>query len=225
MFDSILLLFALHASVARVDAPAPPEVRGAFVEARTASVFAGACHYGAEATTGGREAVVAWRFDSGSHLGVNLAGVEVAAAIAGEANLAQAGCPRRSILYFSDRTTSAERDAARDLLRGAFGSVLGETIEERAVPLRFRIEGESYEVAAGDVLEISGNLLPDRACCKMPYQVWYRPLAGSPGAIVGCNALFRCTEAKLGAVWRRCEENGAFVGSFSIPEGSRDRSR
>ena len=77
MFDSILLLFALHASVARVDAPAPPEVRGAFVEARTASVFAGACHYGAEATTGGREAVVAWRFDSGSHLGVNLAGVEI----------------------------------------------------------------------------------------------------------------------------------------------------
>ncbi|MCA1632087.1 MAG: hypothetical protein LC774_17540, partial [Acidobacteria bacterium] len=50
-------------------------VRGVYVEARTASVFAGACHYNGELTTAGREAVLAWSVKEGSWGGVNLAGV------------------------------------------------------------------------------------------------------------------------------------------------------
>jgi hypothetical protein len=50
-------------------------VRGVYVEARTASVFAGACHYNGELTTAGREAVLAWSVKEGSWGGVQLAGV------------------------------------------------------------------------------------------------------------------------------------------------------
>jgi hypothetical protein len=35
-------------------------LRGDYVEVRTASVFAGACHYNGEVVTTGRDAIMAW---------------------------------------------------------------------------------------------------------------------------------------------------------------------
>ena len=37
------------------------KIAGDYVEARTASVFAGACHYNGELVTTGRDAIMAWR--------------------------------------------------------------------------------------------------------------------------------------------------------------------
>ena len=54
---------------------------GDYVEARTASVFAGACHYNGELTTTGRDAVMAWNITTGSWDGVRLAGVRALAVV------------------------------------------------------------------------------------------------------------------------------------------------
>jgi hypothetical protein len=204
----------------------PAPVSGRCVEARTASVFAGACHYGAEATTGGREAVIAWRFDGGTRSGVDLAGLGAVAAIAGDANLAESGTARRSVLLVSDRATPAQRRSVLDLVESEYASVLGRVLEERAVPLEIAFAGEAYRVVCGGsvdrstsatpTIELAGALLPDRACCKMPYAVWYRPLAPMSGALVGENLAFRSTERALGEVWDRPDENAAFVGVFEI---------
>ena len=219
MFElPILLLFLVPATTG-----ATP-VTGRCVEARTASVFAGACHYGAEATTGGREAVIAWRFDAGTRSGVELAGLEVVAAIAGEANLADSGTARRSVIFVSDRASPAQRRAVLDLVESAYGSILGRVLEERALPLETSFEGESYRVTCrgsrsiseSPTIELAGALLPDRACCRMPYAVWYRPLVPISGALVGENRTFRSNERALGQVWDRPDENAAFSGAFEI---------
>jgi hypothetical protein len=193
-----------------------PVATGRCVEARTASVFAGACHYGSEATTGGREALIAWRFDAGSHLGIDLAGVRAAAAIAGERNLAERDGTRRSILFVSERATPAQRRAVLDLLRSACAPVLGEILEERSAPLEIEFEGDRYRVACGEKIELAGALLADRACCKMPYAVWYRPLTPIAGAVVGENRVFRSGERALGEIWNRPDENAAFSGTFEL---------
>jgi len=44
-------------------------VKGDYVEVRTASVFAGACHYNGEVTTTGRDALMAWNVTSGNFCG------------------------------------------------------------------------------------------------------------------------------------------------------------
>src|SRR5687767_11175075 len=41
-------------------------MRGEYVEVRTASVFAGACHYNGEVVTTGRDALMAWNVTSGN---------------------------------------------------------------------------------------------------------------------------------------------------------------
>jgi len=45
-----------------------------YVEVRTASVFAGACHYNGEVTTTGRDALMAWNVKSGQWRGVDWQG-------------------------------------------------------------------------------------------------------------------------------------------------------
>src|SRR5881227_2800165 len=62
-------------------------IRGDYVEVRTASVFAGACHYNGEVTTTGRDAMMAWNVTSGKWQGVDLTGVKVVAIVSSEENL------------------------------------------------------------------------------------------------------------------------------------------
>lgn len=211
ILTTVPLLLSLHA----LQVP-DATVRGRCVEARTASVFAGACHYGSEATTSGREAILALRFESGTFHGVDLSGVELAAAVAGDANLAEPSTARRSILYASDSADPIAVQAAEDLVCERFGKVLGTVAKRSTVALRVRFDGDRYRVEGGELFEIEGALLPDRACCKMPFQVWYRPFLPLEGSVVGCDAVFRYRDARLGPTWERFEENAAFAGAFEI---------
>ena len=196
--------------------PAAPRIR--CVEARTASVFAGACHYGAETTTAGREALIAWHVESGVHAGVDLAGVDAAAAIAGEAHLADREGARRSILYVSDRASPEQRLAAEDLLRVRLAPQLGRVVEVRCVPLAVEIAGDDYRVDGGRFFRVEGALLADRACCRMPAAVWYEPLAPIGAPIVGFNAVFRYADDALGVAWVRRDENTTLAGGLTERE-------
>src|SRR5262245_13091466 len=102
MKASTLSLVALLGCVAAVSvAPASKsaassKITGDYIEARTASVFAGACHFGGEYLSNGRDAVMAWSFTSGSFNGVDLAGVRVAAAVTSSANLRETDVSHKS---------------------------------------------------------------------------------------------------------------------------------
>ena len=56
----ILLSLALLTCLGSTRPNASSTIVGDYVEARTASVFAGACHYNGELVTTGRDAIMAW---------------------------------------------------------------------------------------------------------------------------------------------------------------------
>src|SRR5262245_32885999 len=94
LLSSILLL--LVSAGPRVSAPpASEKVAGEYVEARTASVYAGACHFNGEVVTTGRDAIMAWRFTSGSWNGVDLSGRLAMAALSSDENLGQEKAARK----------------------------------------------------------------------------------------------------------------------------------
>lgn len=178
---------------------------GAYVEARTASVFAGACHYGSEYTTAGREAILAWRFDGGA-----ARGAEVVAVISSRQNLAEEALDRRSVLYVDGPDDACEAAVEVLMEKGMLGEVVA--IEEGA---EVYVRGESYRVRAGDGVELVGELLPDRECCSMPSEVWYEPLCTEQRGIVGNSEVFQCEVPALAVRFERTGENDAFVGSFT----------
>ena len=71
-------------------------VKGDYVEVRTASVFAGPCHYNGELVTTGRDAIMVWNVAEGSFNGVNLAGVKAVAVVSSQENLSDASAARKS---------------------------------------------------------------------------------------------------------------------------------
>jgi hypothetical protein len=188
--------------------------RGTYVEARTASVYAGACHYGGEATTAGREALLAWHIDTGNLAGVDLAGANVAVAIADDVNLAEAPESRRSVVYVDAKLTPAQQSAACAWLASAHADLVGQVDVVRSAPLDFSIGADTYSVSAPDLFELSGTAMPDRACCKMPFNVWYAPFESLEARVVGNDSTFAFHDPALRSSWSRPNENAAFVGRF-----------
>ena len=186
-------------------ATSPGGASGSYVEARTASVFAGACHYGSEYTTAGREAVLAWSFEEGA-----ARGAQVVAVVSSGSNLAQESRDRRSVVFVNGPRSACEAAVEGLVEKGLLGGVL--FIEEGA---EVRVAGESYRVSAGEGVELSGELMADRSCCSMPSKVWYEPLAAGQRGVVGNSTVFRCEVPALDVSFECSGENDAFVGSFA----------
>src|SRR6266850_7262474 len=97
---SILIVSVPNNSRAETDL-----VKGDYVEVRTASVFAGACHYNGELTTSGRDALIAWNVKSGAWRGIDLTGVRTVAIVSSDVNLADNNAARRSEIIIGENAS------------------------------------------------------------------------------------------------------------------------
>jgi hypothetical protein len=194
--------------------PAHAEITGRYVEARTASVFAGPCHASGEVVTRGHDAILAWRVDSGHGDHVDLTGASAVGIVSSDANLGDAAAPRRSLLIVDSRLS---RLAAQDLvveLRGRYATTLGNIVEVRRAPVTFDEGRGGIEAQAKGIAAVSIKELPDRACCKMPHLVWYAPLVHLHEARVGFTVKAESQGAGLFTSWMDAGANTAFYGDF-----------
>lgn len=191
-------------------------VRGDYVEVRTASVFAGACHYNGELTTTGRDALMAWRISSGQWRGVELAGVNVVAVVSADDNLSNESAARRSQIIIDGAATQAQATAMLELLKSKYAASLGKIISVRSAPVSFSHEGTAYAVNAADLASINVEAMPNDLCCKMPNMVWYAPLVPLENRKVGYTREALSSGNTVGDAWQRSGENSAFYGSFAF---------
>ena len=91
-----LTMIAAGCVLSTASAFAAVPVKGDYVEVRTASVYAGPCHYNGEVVTTGRDAILAWNIASGSHDNVNLAGVRAVAIVSSDAVSLSSSSNRRA---------------------------------------------------------------------------------------------------------------------------------
>jgi hypothetical protein len=198
-------------------AAAEEAVNGRYVEARSASVFAGACHFGAEYTTQGREAVLAWQLAGGRVDGESLEGVELVAVVTAEDNLAEADAARASVVYLDAELPEAVRAAALAWLEREHGEVLGTVGKVETAEVRVDCAGERYVVSVPGRVRLEGEALPDRACCSMPSNVWYSPLVALEGRVVGQSQVLEVSDPDVGPAFVRRWENDAFLGALPAP--------
>jgi hypothetical protein len=187
---------------------------GDYIEGRTATIFAGACHYASEQAMLGREAVMAWHLREGAFGGVSLAGIDVVAAVAAEGNLEREDAARDSVVYVSDRASEAQRAAVVAWLDANYAAPLGRIVGVKSAPVRVSKVGDRFDVRAGDSVEMAGAAMASRACCNMPHQVWYSPLAPMTARVVGSTEVFRQYDPDLARDFSFPAENCAFVGTF-----------
>ena len=191
-------------------------VQGEYLEARSVSVYVGACHYGAEYVEGGREATLVWNIRQGTWKGVSLEGLTVVAVVTARNNLALDTSTRRSVLYLDTKATSEQRTALVDLITTKRSEVLGEMVSTESVPITFTKEGVKYDLQAGKVLTLSVSRYPCQNCTQ-PHQIWYKPLEQLETPIVGKSTSY-CYQDKILSVTWNCDEdtNNVFVGDFAM---------
>ena len=190
-------------------------VRGDYVEVRTASVFAGACHFNGEVVTTGRDALMAWNVTSGKWQGVDLTGVRAMAIVSAEANLAEGNAARKSEIVIDSQASRAQALAMVNALKEKYAASLGNVVEVRSAPVSFERNGRTYSVATNDAA-INVEAMPNELCCKMPNLVWYTPLVGLENRKVGYTSKALYSGRVVGEPWFRSGENSAFYGSFAL---------
>ena len=190
-------------------------LRGDYVEVRTASVFAGACHYNGEVVTTGRYALMAWNVTSGKWQGVDLSGVRVLAIVSADANLGEANAARQSEIIIDSSASRTQALAVTNALKEKYAASLGNIVEVRTAPITFERSGRTYAVVTNEAA-INVEAMPNDLCCKMPNLVWYTPLVGLENRKVGYTSKALYSGKVVGEPWSRSGENSAFYGTFSL---------
>jgi hypothetical protein len=189
-------------------------LKGDYVEVRTASVFAGACHYNGEVTTTGREAMMAWNVTSGKWQGIDLTGVRVIAIVSSDSNLGEKSVARQSEIVI-DSPSRAISVAILNALKQNYAASLGNIVKVSNAPISFERKGKTFAVAA-DHASLNVEAMPNDLCCKMPNLVWYTPLVGLENRKVGYTTNASYSGNTVSDQWSQSGENSAFYGSFSF---------
>jgi hypothetical protein len=194
----------------------PSKIVGDYVEARTASVFAGACHYNGELVTTGCDAVIAWKIASGSWKGTDLAGVTAMAAVSCDDNLQDTSATRQSEIVVNAAATPTQTAAFIDFVQKKCGGQLGKVASVRHGAVAFDHTNSTYTVNSDGFAEIKVESMPNDECCKQPSLVWYSPLMPLVHRKVGYTLDSAYLAGNVGDPWQRSEENTAFYGGFEF---------
>jgi hypothetical protein len=127
--SSTMLLAGLTSGTRK--ASASPKITGDYVEARTASVLCGPCHFNGEVVTVGRDALMAWSLTGGSYDGVDMKGVRAVAAVTSTDNLADTGAQHRTEVTFDNGVSDKKMAAFTKLLKTRMGDKVGAAVMER----------------------------------------------------------------------------------------------
>jgi uncharacterized protein DUF1326 len=191
------------------------QLRGDYVEVRTASVFAGACHYNGEVVTTGRDAIMAWNVTNGQWQGVDLNGVRAIAIVSADVNLAEDNAARTSEIIIDSSASRAQAVAMLNALKERYAAALGTVAAVNSARIRFERNGRNYNVVTNEA-SMNVEAMPNDLCCKMPNLVWYTPFVGLENRKVGYTSKALYNGKVVGEPWSRSGENSAFYGTFSL---------
>jgi hypothetical protein len=197
----------------------PVTVKGTYVEARTAEVFAGGCVMNGEAGTTGRNALLAWRVDRGQINGVPVNGLAIVAAVSADKNLGIheiGGEPAitRTALFVDQRATPAQRAALVSMAKQLSNGVVDDVVAVTPAPIQFVDAGQDIRVSANALqLTVQKEMTHDPTCGG---KQWFHPLAKVDAADMGTTAENAFTGTALGTKWSDPNKHSSFFGTFSF---------
>jgi hypothetical protein len=221
MRKAIITAVLLAAGAVGLGAEPGDRIKGEYVEARTAEVFAGGCIMNSEAETMGRQAILAWRITSGSMDGVALDGLTVAAAVAGDRNLGmremggEEPTAVKAIIVVDPRATPAQRDALVRLARELSRGLITHVVRVDTAPIKFATSQHYVEVSVPDnsiQLTVNKEMKHDPSCGAMQ---WFKPFTTMTESAMGVAETHAFNGQGLGTKWSAPDKRSAFFGTFA----------
>src|SRR6266851_6464071 len=136
--SAMFLLFLSNLAAAQ-------QIRGDYIETRSADVYTGQCFANGEVNLVGNEAIVAWHVESGSWDGVPLDGLTVAAAVRARATLGDPygnPYPAQAVLMIDDQANDRQRAALTAFAQHMGGELLRNVEQTISAPMELAVNHE-----------------------------------------------------------------------------------
>jgi hypothetical protein len=199
-------------------------IRGDYVEARTADVYTGPCFANGEANQVGDLAVFGWSVEKGTWEGVGLDGLSVVGVVKASGTLGVDGTiyPVKSVLIIDERANPEQRLALKRFAQRMGGDLLQDIVRLEYQPITFTLRDNNPHSATAVVnagmarIETRAITGADDICHNEV--TFYPPLTSVDHAMPAYTLANRFDGKGLGTMWSSPGKRSAFVGTFHVTD-------
>jgi hypothetical protein len=197
------------------------QIRGDYVETRSADVYTGQCFANGEVNLVGNEAILAWHVQTGSWNGVKLDGLSVAAAVRAKATLGDPYAdpyPAQSVLLVDDQADSRQQAALQAFARHMGGELLKNVERVISAPVQLEVNPQRHGVAllrAGEFATVQTRSLGEHDHLCGNEATFYPPLTELSHSMPAVAVTDQYRGPGLGESWDLHGKRSAFVGTFA----------
>ncbi len=197
------------------------QIRGDYLETRSADVYTGQCFANGEVNLVGDEAILAWHVQSGSWDGVPLDGLTVAAAVHAHATLGDPYAnpyPAQAVLIVDDQANPQQRSALVAFAHQMGGELLRHAQQVVPAPMELVVSSEHHGVAllrAGQFATVQTRPVNDKDHLCGNEVTFYPPLTQLTHSMPAIALTDSYRGPGLDVDWESHGRRSAFVGSFA----------
>lgn len=196
------------------------EIRGDYLETRSADVYTGQCFANGEVNLVGNEAILAWHVQSGGWDGVPLEGLTIAAAVRAKGTLGdpyENPYPAQAVLMVDDQASAQQRKALVNFAEHMVGELLKNVDQVISTQMELVVNTEHHGAAmlrAGKfaMIQTRGIGGQDHICGNEV--TFYPPLTETAHSMPAVAVTDSYSGPGLGASWDLHGKRSAFVGTF-----------
>ena len=196
------------------------QIRGDYLETRSADVYTGQCFANGEVNLVGDEAILAWHVQSGSWDGVPLDGLTIAAAVHARATLGDPYAnpyPAKAVLIVDDQANDRQRAALVAFAHQMGGRLLANAAQVVSVPMELAVSSQHHGTAllrAGHFATVQTRPVNDKDHLCGNEVAFYPPLTDVAHSMPAVALTDSYRGPGLDVDWESHGRRSAFVGTF-----------
>ena len=198
------------------------QIKGEYIETRSADIYVGQCFANGEVGLAGDEAIVAWHVSEGKWNGVSLAGLSIVGAVKANATLGDPygkPYPAKSVLFVDRLATPAQRQALINFAQAMGGELLRHVVRVMDVPVDMQVLENPHHgralLRAGDFVTVETRAIGDKDHLCGNESTFYQPLTETTHAMPAGALTDEYKGTDLNASWTFHDKRSAFVGTFA----------
>jgi len=217
----LITLCLLNAFVyAQTSHSSAQQIKGQYLETRSADVYVGQCFANGEVNLTGSEAIVAWHIQQGTWDGVPLAGLNVVGAVKAQATLGDPYAkpyPAKSVLVVDKQATPQQRQALINFAQEMGGQLLSHVVRVVDAPIDMEIlqqHSARARLQAGDFVTVETRAIGEKDHLCGNESTFYPPLTETTHAMPAVAVTDEYRGHDLDMSWTLHDKRSAFVGTF-----------
>jgi hypothetical protein len=200
---------------------AAQEIRGDYLETRSADVYTGQCFANGEVNLVGNEAILAWHVQSGSWSGVPLQGLTVAAAVRAKGTLGdpyENPYPAKAVILVDDQANAQQQAALLSFAKQMAGELLKNIEQVIPIQIELVVDREHHGAAmlrAGRFATVQTRSIGSQDHLCGNEETFYPPLTQLAHSVPAVALTDAYGGPGLGVSWDLHGKRSAFVGTFA----------